>query len=111
MNDDRNPDDVTWLDATFGLAIDLIDGRLDDGVPRARAARLTMVFRNGGQLDEQPMPAAFDAPVALELAQLLMAAATVINPDLVAQHVARAHLDRAADRALAAPLPAGERRH
>jgi hypothetical protein len=89
MADDPKADEVTWLDEQFGLRVDVIEGGVDpDGRATAKAMQLTLVHRDS--LDTLRIPAALRAGACLELAQLLMAAATVLDPHRASLTVARA---------------------
>jgi hypothetical protein len=83
---ERKPEDLVKLDERFSASVDLIDARFDEqGAPRANAVRIVIVAGPG---DELPLPV-FGARAALELAMMLLCAASVVDRDLVGAELAR----------------------
>ena len=106
------PDDVTWgTDPHYGLLVDLAGAGLDAADRMtATAARIVFVRRaDDGTLAEAPIPVTLDGARALELAQELLAAATIIDPAAVQHQVAQARLETAA--ILGLPHPPGTVTH
>jgi hypothetical protein len=89
----RNPEDVTWLGDGHGVAVDLVDGGLTErNEMKASAGRLVIVQRDGAEF---VVPGEIHADQALELAQLLMLLASILDPAAVTRTVDNAqHRER-----------------
>src|SRR5437762_489372 len=99
----RNPDDVTWF-GDIGLAFDAIDGGLTpEGRMTARAGRLVIVDKHSN--DEHVVPAEIDAAGALELAQLLMLLASILDRAVVDRRLEAIREGDALRRLMMDPLP------
>jgi hypothetical protein len=100
------PDDVTWgTDPHYGLLVDLAGAGVDAaGRMTATAARFVFMHSaDDGTLTEAPIPVTLDGARALELAQELLGAATIIDPAAVQHQVAQARLETAARLGLLLP--------
>jgi hypothetical protein len=94
----RNLDDVTWLQDGWGLAFDVVDAALtDDKRMTGRAGRVVVVNRSGAEF---AIPGDISADLALELAQLLMLLASILDPAAVTRTVDRARQDELLHRLL-----------
>lgn len=102
ITEKRSRADLFWLSNRFAVAIDVENTAPDATAPPF--ARLVIVADDA---DELPVPAEMSAKACLDLAQGLMAAATLIDPMFVARFIETSKVEAAMTRQLVDLSPAG----